>query len=112
MRARFGASETTGVTPLGFFCECGVDNSHEQGAMDAILLLHAQLQTENADKQHWQEDIRSFKPAEMAAAIESIDPRCHARTPLHSTTRVSRKLRHAATAQVFHVDTQANCKCR
>eukprot|EP01043_Picozoa_sp_COSAG02_P067049 COSAG02_NODE_10637_length_1893_cov_7.555741_1_plen_29_part_10 len=28
---------------------------------------------ENAGKQHWQEDIGRFKPAEMAAAIESID---------------------------------------
>eukprot|EP01043_Picozoa_sp_COSAG02_P028780 COSAG02_NODE_1761_length_11029_cov_46.691034_2_plen_1633_part_00 len=74
MKARFGASRDHWCdATLGFSVNVASIHSLEQGATDAILRLHTQLQIENAGKQHWQEDIGRFKPAEMAAAIESID---------------------------------------
>jgi hypothetical protein len=74
MKARFGASRDHWCdATLGFSMNVASIHSHEQGAMDAILRLHAQLQVEGASKRHLQEDIGRFKPAEMVAAIKSID---------------------------------------
>jgi hypothetical protein len=74
MKRKFGASRNHWCdATLGFTVNVASINPHEQGAMDAVLRLHARLQAEGVGKQHWEEDISRFKPAEMAAAIESIN---------------------------------------
>ena len=95
MKRKFGASRNHWCdATLGFSVSVASTNSHEQEAMDAVLRLHAQLQAEGAGKQHWEEDVGRFKPAEMAAAIESINqalPRAYTLAFYYTSVKEAKK---------------------